>query len=128
MISQRGYDGGAANLDAIVFDRASMLLGNLATFQRPATEFTAGHDVIALPADLTGPAPPAGSPNFYARPYDGNLYSDGLPRIEIYQFHVDLVTPALSTFGSVQTLSPATFPSDISTGGCFKSTSVPHTR
>ena len=125
MISQRGYDGGAANLDALVFDRANMLLGNPATFQRPATEFTAGHDVIALPSDLTGPAPPAGSPNFYARPYDGNLYSDGLPRIEVYQFHVDWVTPALSTFGSVQTLSPATFRSDICSGGSLNQFCVP---
>ena len=87
MISQEGYDG-TSSLDAWVFDRANMLNGNPATFQHPSG-FPSEHDVIALPSDLTGPPPPDGSPNFYARPYDGNLYSDGSPRIEIFEFHTD---------------------------------------
>src|SRR6266702_118944 len=116
MISQRGYDGGSSALDAYVFDRANMLNGNPATFQRPSTEFTSGHDVIAIPSDLTGPPPPAGSPNFFVRPYDGNLYSDGAPRIEIFEFHTDWGVPANTTFGSKQSLTTATFLSDICNG------------
>ncbi len=126
MITQRGYDGGSGALDAIVFDRAKMLAGLTATFQRPSTEFTTGHDVIALPADFSGTnPPPAGSPNFYARPYDGDLYGDGVDRIEIYQFHVDWAVPANSTFGSLQTLFPASFRSDICSGGSLNQFCVP---
>jgi len=123
MISQRGYDG-LTSLDAWVFDRANMLNGNPATFQHPT--FPGGHhDVIALPSDLTGPPPPAGSPNFYARSYDGNLYGDGSPRLEIFEFHTDWGVPANSTFALVQTLTPATFRSDICAGGSLDQFCVP---
>ncbi len=123
-ISQRGYDG-TSSLDAVVFDRANMLNGNPAGFQRPASEFPSEHDVIALPSDLTGPPPPVGSPNYYARSYDGSLYSDGSPRIEIFQFHVDWGIPANSTFGLVQNLAPATFRSDICNGSGLNQYCIP---
>lgn len=124
MISQEGYDNGAPNLDAWVFDRANMLNGNPATFQH-SQNFSGEHDVIALPSDLTGPPPPAGSPNFFARQYDGNLYSDGAPRIEIFEFHTDWGVPGNSTFGLVQTLTPATFRSDICSGNALNQYCVP---
>lgn len=114
MISQRGYDG-TSSLDAWVFDRANMLNGNPATFQHPSG-FPSEHDVITLPSDLTGPAPPAGSPNFFARPYDGTLYGDGAPRIEVFEFHTDWGNPANTTFALKQTIAPATFRSDICAG------------
>jgi hypothetical protein len=126
MITQRGYDGGSGALDATVFDRTSMLAGLPASFQRPATEFTSGHDVIALPSDHSGTnPPPTGSPNFYARPYDGNLYSDGVPRIEIFQFHVDWAVPANSTFTLVQTVAVAPFRSDLCNGSGLFQNCVP---
>jgi len=125
MISQRGYDGGGGNLDAYVFDRANMLNGNPAAFQRPSSEFTSGHDVIAIPSDVTGPPPPAGSPNFFVRPYDGTLYGDGSPRIEIFEFHTDWGVPANTTFGSLQTLTPAAFRSDICNGSGLSQYCVP---
>ena len=81
--------------------------------------------MIALPSDLTGPPPPDGSPNFYARPYDGNLYSDGSPRIEIFEFHTDWGVPANTTFSLVQTLTPATFSSSICSGGALNQYCVP---
>lgn len=123
LISQEGYDG-TSSLDAWVFDRANMLNGNPATFQHPSG-FPSEHDVITLPSDLTGPPPPDGSPNFYARPYDGNLYSDGSPRLEIFEFHTDWGVPANTTFSLVQTLTPATFRSDICAGGSLDQFCVP---
>jgi uncharacterized repeat protein (TIGR01451 family) len=123
MVSQRGYDG-TSSLDVWVFDRANMLNGNPATFQHPSFPVSE-HDVITLPGDLTGPLPPAGSPNFYARPYDGNLYSDGSPRIEIFEFHTDWGNPANTTFKLVQTITPATFRSDICDGGDLDQFCVP---
>jgi uncharacterized repeat protein (TIGR01451 family) len=126
MITQRfAYDSTTNNLDAWVFDRTNMLAGNPATFQQQNAAFQGHHDVIALPSDLTGPAPPAGSPNFYVRPYDGTLYGDGAPRIEIYQFHADFAVPANTTFNLVQTLTPATFRSDICNGSGLFQNCVP---
>jgi uncharacterized repeat protein (TIGR01451 family) len=123
LISQQGYDG-LSSLDAWVFDRANMLNGNAATFQHPSG-FPSEHDVIALPSDLTGPPPPEGSPNFYVRPYDGNLYSDGSPRIEIFEFHTDWGVPANTTFKLVQTITPAPFRSDICDGSSLDQFCIP---
>jgi uncharacterized repeat protein (TIGR01451 family) len=125
MISQEGYDSTNPNLDAWAFDRTNMLAGNPATFLQQNTAFHGEHDVIALPSQLTGAVPPAGSPNFFVRPYDGNLYADGVPRIEIYEFHADFVTPALTTFNLVQTITPATFRSDICNGTGLNQNCVP---
>jgi hypothetical protein len=125
LITQRGYDGTNNALDAWVFDRANMLAGNPGTFQHQNTAFNGHHDVIALPSELTGPAPPAGLPNFYVRPYDGNLYADGAPRIEIFEFHTDFAVPANTTFQLRQTLTPATFRSDICSGTALNQYCVP---
>jgi len=51
-----------------------------------------------LPADLDGPAPPAGTPNYFAyftSDEFGDPQGDGL---RIFDFHVDFATPANSTF------------------------------
>src|SRR5258708_20827826 len=88
MITQEGYNGG--NLDATGYDRGNKLNGNSATFQQKSFfAFTGfgGETVIALPSELTGALPPAGSPNFYVRPVDGDLFGDGADRIEIWEFH-----------------------------------------
>jgi uncharacterized repeat protein (TIGR01451 family) len=119
MISQRDdYDSTTNNLDAWVFDRANMLNGNPATFQQQNSAFQNHHDIIALPSDLTGPPPPAGSPNFYVRPYDGNLFMDGLPRIEIFEFHADWGVPANTTFNLVQTFDTTTGLATFSSSTC----------
>jgi uncharacterized repeat protein (TIGR01451 family) len=118
-ISQRDdYDSTTNNLDAWVFDRANMLNGNPATFQQQNSVFQNHHDIIALPSDLTGPPPPAGSPNFYARPYDGNLFGDGLPRIEIFEFHADWGVPANTTFSLVQVIDTTTGLATFSSSTC----------
>jgi hypothetical protein len=114
MISQEdNYN--TAPLDATVFDRANMLNGNPATFQRKPF---APPTIIMLPSDLTGPPPVPGTPNVYVRPVDGDLFG-GSDRIEIFEFHVDWGVPANTTFTLVQTLTPAPFSSDICAGAAL---------
>jgi uncharacterized repeat protein (TIGR01451 family) len=118
-ISQRDdFDSTTNNLDAWVFDRANMLNGNPATFQQQNSVLQNHHDIIALPSDLTGPQPPAGSPNFYVRPYDGNLFGDGLPRIEIFEFHADWGVPANTTFHLAQTIDTTNGLASFSSSTC----------
>ena len=101
MSSQRGFSGGALN--AVVFDRAQMLLGNAATFQ---SFNTPGPALILLPSDLDGAAPPAGTPNFYARAVDGGLWG-GADRIDLFAFSVNWGNPALSTFTALPAVATA---------------------
>jgi uncharacterized repeat protein (TIGR01451 family) len=110
--SQQGYNGGALN--AIAFDRTNMLAGNAATFQ--AFTLAGPPTVILLPSDSNGTAPPAGTPDFFARPVDGTIFG-GSDRIEIYAFHVDWAVPANSTFTLFNTLTPATFSSGLCNPG-----------
>ena len=120
LITQEGYDGG--NLDATVFDRANMLNGNPATFQRKS--FLNGHTIIALPSELSGPSPAPGAPNIYVRPVDGALFG-GSDRIEIFEFHTDWGVPGNTTFSLVQTLSPSDFSSDICDGSDLNNNCIP---
>src|SRR5712691_7915439 len=73
------------------YDRSQMLLGNPATFVTTAGPL--GSTIAPLlPSDLDGSAlPPAGAPNSYIKFPDLGSY-------DVYHFHVDFVTPALSTF------------------------------
>lgn len=73
MVSQRGYNGNP--VDVTVFDRANMLNGAAATFQN----FQVGGPptIIMLPSDLDGTPPPQGTPNFFARPVDGDAFGGG---------------------------------------------------
>ena len=120
LITQEGYDGG--NLDATVFDRANMLNGNPATFQRKS--FLNGHTIIALPSELSGPSPAPGTPNLYVRPVDGGLFG-GSDRIEIYEFHADWGVPGNTTFALAQTLFPSDFSSDICDGSDLNNNCIP---
>jgi uncharacterized repeat protein (TIGR01451 family) len=110
-VTQEGYNGNP--VDVTVYDRATMLNGGFATFQRKSV--AGPPTIIILPADLSGPPPAPGTPNFYARPVDGDLFG-GADRIEIFEFHVDWGVPANTTFTLVQTLAPAGFSSDICAG------------
>jgi uncharacterized repeat protein (TIGR01451 family) len=111
MSSQQGYPGGGLNL--VVFDRANMLNGNPATFQT----FTVGSPaLVLLPSDLDGPAPPVGTPNFFARQVDGGLWG-GADRVEIYEFHVDWGNPASSSLTGPISLPTAPFDSGLCNPG-----------
>ena len=103
------------NLGVYVFDRASMLLGNAAGFFKTTIGAlgTAGvRDTRILPADLDGPAPPAGTPNYFVRSVD-NAQDPGAPandRIEVYEATVSWLNGGTFTFNQVlPALTPAAF-------------------
>src|SRR5207248_1200900 len=63
MSATRAQDVGQLGRMAVVFDRATMLTGAPATFQRFDLDSSYG---ILLPSDLDGPTwPPAGAPNYF---------------------------------------------------------------
>ena len=83
---------------AVVFERSQMLLGQptrMVYFDLGNVNLSYGGQ---LPADLDGPAPPAGTPNYFAQVDD--IASGSSPdQLSIWEFHVDWDTPANSTFG-----------------------------
>ncbi len=85
---------------AYAFDRAQMLIGAPATFQK----FTGGTNFY-LPSDLDGsPLPPAGAPNYFYT-FKDNSFHGGLDRIEVREFHVDWIVPVNSTFTLTNTFN-----------------------
>ena len=82
------------------FDRQKMLQGQPATFQRNAAALGNTFGPL-LPVDLDGSVlPAAGTPGYFI----------GLDSVlRIYKFQVNWVTPANSSFTSVNTLTPAAF-------------------
>lgn len=84
-------NSGFVGANVCAADRTNMLAGNAATiqcFQQSSSDFG------MLPSDLDGATPPApGTPNFFME-----LDPDGSANLSMFQFHVDFVTPANTTF------------------------------
>jgi hypothetical protein len=105
MGTQRGFPN--SGLDVWAFDRASMLVGapaGLVQFSVPRPS------LFLMPADLDGPPPPAGTPNFFLRQVDGDRFGGG-DRLEVFAFAVDWSNPAASTFTQIADLPTAPFDS-----------------
>jgi hypothetical protein len=105
--------GGAG---AVVFDRKNMLLGQSAQavyFDLYGVDPNLGG---MLPADLDGPAPADGTPNYFVEADDNGA---GFPQdqLQIWQFHVDWTTPGNSTFTQTGILPTAAFDSNMCGGG-----------
>lgn len=83
----------ADGLGVYVFDRAAMLQGQAVQFFRtfiPRLGAAGVRDTRILPADLDGPPPPDGTPNFWVRTVDDQQDTgDARDRIEIYEAQVD---------------------------------------
>ncbi|WP_218081999.1 hypothetical protein [Anthocerotibacter panamensis] len=64
-----------------------------------------------LPADLDGPAPPVGTPNYFAE-VDDAAFGFPMDQLALWEFRVDWTDPTRSTFGLAgqpnQLLTPAT--------------------
>jgi Ca2+-binding RTX toxin-like protein len=120
MSSQRGFPSNntTPSLDAYALDRATMLTGGAVA----PIQFTInGPSLILLPSDLDGPAPPAGTPAFFARHVDGNQWG-GTDRIDLFSFTPNYTTPANSTFTALPSLNTAAFDSNLcNTGNLFDS-------
>lgn len=90
--------GGWAGAGVAAMERSKMLVG------QPAQIiffdlFSANPNFGGmLPADLDGPAPPTGTPNYFVEA-DDNAYGWPTDSLRIWNFHVDWTTPANSTFG-----------------------------
>ena len=103
------------NLGVYAFDRAAMLLGNTATFMKTTIAALGApgvRDTRILPADLDGPAPAAGTPNFFVRTVDGQQDpANPNDHIEIYSAAAVFSAPASlpSNFTLVNTLAPFAF-------------------
>jgi len=114
-------------LGIYAFDRASMLAGGPATYQRftiPQLSGSSPRVTRILPADHDGTlAPATGLPNIFARTVDATQdYSNPTDRIEIWEFDVDFVAPANSSFTKTQDLTTAPFtllPCSPSTRDCI---------
>jgi len=101
-----------ATLGVYAFDRAKMLLGQPATFVSssiPALGTNNVRDTRILPADLDGPAPPAGTPGYFFRSVDSRQNpANPVDRLEIYEFAVNF-TAATFSFTLANTLNPVPF-------------------
>lgn len=100
-------------LGIYAFDRNSMLVGDPATFQRftiPQLNGASPRVTRILPADCEGDPPPVGAPNYFVRSVDDTQdATDPTDRLEVWEFDVDFVTPANSTFTQSLDLFPDAF-------------------
>jgi hypothetical protein len=111
MSSQRGFPGGG--LDVYAFDRNNMLVGNAASFIR---FFVPAPSLVLLPSDLDGPVPPSGTPNFFTRQVDGDIWG-GVDRVEIFAFTANWASPASSSFTALPSMATVPFDSQLCSGG-----------
>jgi hypothetical protein len=102
----------APNLGVYVFDRAQMVVGSPATFMKrtiAALGAPGVRDTRILPADLDGPPPAAGTPNFFVRTVDDQQDpANPRDRIEIYSATANFAGPTFA-FTLIHTLTPAPF-------------------
>jgi subtilase family serine protease len=101
-----------AGQGVVAFDRDKMLAG------LPAAAIyydLAGVDMNLggmLPADLDGPAPPAGSPAYFVQ-VDDDAWGVEPDQLQLWKFHTDWNNPALSSFTRAAALPTAPFDSDM---------------
>src|SRR5512146_3108591 len=104
--------GGAG---VVAFERSKMLLGQPAQaiyFDLFSVDPNLGG---MLPSDLDGPAPAAGTPNYYLQ-FDDNGFGSPQDQLEIWQFSVNWTTPSASSFTQAAVLPTAAFDSDMCAG------------
>ncbi len=97
-----------AGAGAVAFERQKMLAGQPAQgvyFDLYGADRNLGG---MLPADLDGPAPPAGTPNYFVQ-IDDNAWGYSPDQIQLWQFHVDWANPSSSTFTLANKLATASF-------------------
>jgi len=105
--------GSWAGAGAAAFERDQMLLGLPADM----VYFDIGASTTAfggmLPADLDGTrVPPADAPNPFVE-FDDNAWGWSTDRLHLFEFHVDWVTPAFSTFTGPGVINTAAFDSNL---------------
>ena len=102
-----------AGQGVVAFDRAKMLAGQPAAamyYDLASTDMNLGG---MLPADLDGPAPPAGAPAYFVEMDDDAWGYAPSDQLQLWQFHSDWTTPSQSSFTRVAVLPTAPFDSDM---------------
>ncbi|MGH9508855.1 MAG: carboxypeptidase regulatory-like domain-containing protein, partial [Terriglobales bacterium] len=87
-----------AGAGAFAFERDKMLQGlsaQMLYFDLASVNLAFGG---MLPADLDGPGPAAGTPNYFLE-MDDDAWGWPTDRLSLWEFHVDWITPANATFG-----------------------------
>jgi len=102
-----------AGQGVVAFDRVKMLAGQPASAIYYDLASVDMNLAGMLPADLDGPAPPAGSPAYFAQVDDDAWGATPIDQVQIWQFHTDWTTPSQSSFSRVAALPTAPFDSDM---------------
>ncbi len=91
---------------AVVFERSQMLVGQAA--RMAAFDKSAANRGGLLPSGLDGPAPAAGTPNYFIQVDDGAWFTPAVAdRLQIWAFQVDWsVDPPVASFGPANTADP----------------------
>jgi subtilase family serine protease len=101
-----------AGQGVVAFDRDKMLAGLPASaiyYDLASVDMNLGG---MLPADLDGPAPPAGSPAYFVQ-VDDDAWGAEPDQLQIWKFQTDWANPALSSFTRVAELPTAPFDSNL---------------
>ncbi|MBK9097712.1 MAG: T9SS type A sorting domain-containing protein [bacterium] len=106
-MSANSFNPGYVGTIVAAFQRSQMLSGNSAQmvmFTRPSSTTWS-----LLPSDWNGTTTPtAGAPNYFGQIHDNSRYG-GTDGFDIFQFHVDWVTTANSTFTGPTFLTTSPF-------------------
>jgi subtilase family serine protease len=101
-----------AGQGVVAFDRDKMLAGLPASaiyYDLAPVDMNLGG---MLPADLDGPAPPAGSPAYFVQ-VDDDAWGAEPDQLQLWKFHTDWANPALSSFTRAAKLPTAPFDSNL---------------
>ena len=102
-----------AGQGVVAFERAKILSGDttakMAYFDLYSVDRNLGG---MLPSDLDGPAPPAGTLNYFVE-VDDDAWGYSPDQLQIWGFHVDWTTPSNSTFTKLGVLTTAPFDSNM---------------
>lgn len=101
------FSGNYAGMGVAVFEREKMLNGDPDAEMIYFGEY--GSKFGFLPSDVDGDPPPAGTPNYIT-----GINFWGNKQMEIWELSADWANPANSTFTLAESLTPATFNSNVS--------------
>jgi hypothetical protein len=107
-MSVNQFDPWWAGAGLYVFERDKMLLGQPARLLYYDLGSVNNDYGGLLPSDLDGPAPPAGSPNYFVS-VDDNAWGFPSDMLHIWEAHVDWVNTSNSTFTGPTDLPTASF-------------------
>jgi hypothetical protein len=95
-----------AGAGVAVFEREKMLLGQAASMIYINIGTVTTDYGGMLPSDLNGPAPAAGTPNYFMEWDDSTWLGDASDTLRIWEFKTDWAVPANTTFGSNANYDP----------------------